>query len=195
MVTTLCVCALAARLLASCKDGSVTGQDPPEDADPFPLTRDDDTGGDAWTELFDDVGKDVTDAAQTDAQTDAARTDARPADGAAAPDPCAIRADGTWCAALLGLPSTGLLRCTGGRSMGTTACPDGCLDRAGATDACLDDSIDPCFNERDGLYCGRAIGSATHADDAFRCAYHRTSWEGACSGGCSMTGATVNCQR
>ncbi len=166
------------------------GQGPPPIDDPYPIFGDDVTE-DSWTELYDDVARD----AESDAgSSDAAATDAR-ADGPAAPDPCAIRDDGTWCAALLGLPSTGLLRCVGHRSMGITPCTDGCLDRTGATDACLDDSIDACFNERDGLYCGRAIGSTAHANDAVRCLYHRTSWTGTCLGGCTMTGATVNCTR
>lgn len=190
-VSTLCVCALAARLLAACGDGSVKGQGPPPDGyTTFPITGED-AGDDAWTELYDDVAID----AYVAPRTDAGRADVTRADGPSAPDPCAIRVDGTWCAALLGLPSTGLLRCASGHSMETIPCPDGCLDRTGATDACLDDTIDPCFNERDGLYCGRTIGSASRPNDAFRCAYHRTSWTGACAGGCTMTGATLNCSR
>lgn len=168
----------------------MTGQDPPADGgDPFPIMRDD-ASVDTWTELFDDVALDALDGAAVDVARDTGRSD-----GPAAPDPCAIRVDGTWCAALLGLPSTGLLHCVGGRSMETTPCPDGCLDRTGATDACLDDTVDPCFNERDGLYCGRTIGSATRPNDAFRCMYRRTSWTGTCTGGCTMSGATVNCTR
>ncbi len=190
-VFTLCVCALAARLLAACGDGSVKGQGPPPDGyTTFPITGED-AGDDTWTELYDDVTVDIVDVPQTDA----ARADIARSDGPAAPDPCAIRVDGTWCAALLGLPSTGLLRCAGGRSMETTPCPDGCLDRTGANDACLDDTIDPCFNERDGLYCGRTIGSVARPNDAFRCMYRRTSWTGACAGGCTMTGASVSCAR
>ncbi len=189
-VSTLCVCALAARLLAACGDGSVKGQGPPPDGyTTFPITGED-AGDDAWTELYDDVTIDIVDASQTDApRADIARTD-----GPAAPDPCAIRVDGTWCAALLGLPSTGLLRCASGRSMETIPCPDGCLDRTGATDACLDDTIDPCFNERDGLYCGRTSGSA-RPGDAFRCMYHRTTWTGACPGGCAQGTTGVTCAR
>ena len=123
-----------------------------------------------------------------DAGGDGARSD-----GPTAPDPCGIRDDGTWCAALLGLPSSGLLRCMSHRSAGITPCPGGCIDRTGATDACLDDAIDPCFNEMDGLYCGRTIGAQTRPNDAFRCMYHRTTWTGPCPGGCAMLGSNLTC--
>ncbi len=197
IVTYACACALAARLLVACGDGNVTGQDPPVDdagsPTPYPLTHDGGDDDDAWTELWDDAGSpekghaDVTEA-------DASRADAS-RDAPAAPDPCAMRDDGTYCAALLGLPTPGLLRCASRRSAGVTPCMSGCLDRPGATDACLDDSIDPCFDERDGLYCGRTIGASTRPDDAFRCMYRRTTWSGACSGGCAMTAGGVTCQQ
>ena len=190
--TYLCVCALAARLLAACGDGTVVGQDPtPYDGGTFTITRDSGSP-DVWTELYDDVGngtKGNPDAVSPDApRTDAARADA------SAPDPCATRDDGLYCAALLGLPTPGLLRCRGSRSIGVTECANGCLDRAGATDACLDDTIDPCFNERDGLYCGRTIGSA-RPGDAFRCMYRRTTWTGTCPGGCAQGATGVTCTR
>lgn len=108
-------------------------------------------------------------------------------------DPCRSREDGTYCAALLGLPSTGLLRCMGGRAGSVTPCPGGCLDRPGATDACLDDTIDPCFDERDGLHCGRSIGASTRPNDAFRCMYRRTTWSGRCPGGCTEGAGGITC--
>jgi hypothetical protein len=121
--------------------------------------------------------------------------DVRPLDVAAGNDPCAMRDDGTYCAGLIGLPLAGLVRCVGRRNMGVTPCTAGCLDRPGATDACLDNTIDPCFDERDGLYCGRSIGAATRADDAFRCMVRRTTWTGTCVGGCTMTATGVTCMR
>ena len=191
------MCVVFARLLAACNDGSVSGEGdlPPLDQDAYPIAQPDadDRDSDDWNEL--DVGcsqkgacPDAASAADASAGGDAA-----PADVPAGLDPCRTREDGTYCAALLGLPSTGLLRCASSRAGTVTACPGGCLDRPGATDACLDDAIDPCFNELDGLYCGRTIGASTRPNDGFRCMYRRTSWSGRCPGGCAMGAGTITC--
>lgn len=190
------LCVLFARLLAACGDGSVSGDPPEPDQDAYLIEPSD---GDDWNEL--DVGCSqkggCPDAAQQqDAATagDAAVTaDATRIDVPAGLDPCVTRDDGTYCAALLGLPSTGLLRCASHRAGPLTACAGGCLDRPGATDVCLDDSVDPCFDERDGLYCGRSIGASTRPNDGFRCMYRRTSWTGRCPGGCAMAAGSITC--
>lgn len=197
------LCVLFARLLAACGGGNVSG-DPgpsfPPDKDAFPITPPDAAAdGDDWNEL--DVGcsqkgacPDAANAPDTAAR-DAPRLDAVALDVPAALDPCRMREDGTYCAALLGLPSTGLLRCAGGRAGLVTPCAGGCLDRPGAMDVCLDDSVDPCFDERDGLYCGRSIGASTRPNDGFRCMYRRTTWTGPCPGGCAMAAGGITCSQ
>lgn len=191
------MCVVFARLLAACNDGSVSGEGdlPPLDQDAYPIAQPDadDRDSDDWNEL--DVGcsqkggcPDASSAADASAGGDAA-----PADVPPSLDPCRTREDGTYCAALLGLPSTGLLRCASSRAGTVTPCPGGCLDRPGATDACLDDAIDPCFNEPDGLYCGRTIGASTRPNDGFRCMYRRTTWSGRCPGGCAMGAGGITC--
>ncbi len=183
-------CLVLARLCAACGGGNVSG-DPswPIDQDAYPIGQPD---RDDWNEL--DTGcaakGGCVDAAVA---RDRGGSDAAAGDIPAALDPCRSREDGTYCAALLGLPSTGLLRCASNRSAELTACPAGCLDRPGATDACLDDAVDPCFDERDGLYCGRAIGATMRPDDAFRCRYRRTAWSGRCAGGCAMGAGGLMC--
>ncbi len=194
------MCVVLARLLAACNDGSVSGDPgdpPPPDQDAYPIATPDadDRDSDDWNEL--DVGcsqkgacPDAASAADASSGGDASLADIPPG-----LDPCRTREDGTYCAALLGLPSTGLLRCTASRTATVTACPGGCLDRPGATDACLDDAIDPCFNELDGLYCGRTIGASTRPNDGFRCMYRRTSWSGRCPGGCAMGASGITCSQ
>lgn len=191
-LTHLVAIALSARLFAGCGDGNVTGENPPASDPPegeMPI-RQADGGDDGWSELVDD-------ASGTKGNPDAARpasdasVDGRAGD--ASGDPCASHDDGTYCAGLVGLPTPGLLRCVAHLRASVTTCPSGCLDRPGATDVCLDDSIDPCFNELDGLFCGRTIGSPTRPNDAFRCMYHRTTWSSACAGGCAMGAAGVVC--
>ncbi len=194
----LALCLALARALAACGDGNVMGTDDPGAGGP--------PKGDDWNELTDDAGcmekgacPDVSardagvDVSARDVTTADATVDRPRVDAPAAPDPCAMREEGYYCAALLGLPTAGLLRCAMGRSMGVTPCPGGCVDRPGGTDACLDDTIDACFDERDGLYCGRSIGNLARPNDAVRCLYRRTVWTGMCPGGCSMSGATVTC--
>ncbi len=198
-MTALCACVFAARLLAACSEGNVDGETAPDDASLWrpPTTTDAATYDDVDQELPDGTPKGTWDAALDDVTDSAAQYDgARPSTDRGSPiDPCATRADGTYCAALVGLPSTGLLRCAGGADAGVTPCAGGCFDRAGATDVCLDDGIDPCFDERDGLYCGRTIGARTRVDDAYRCMYRRTTWTGACSGGCVTTATGITCQQ
>ena len=50
------------------------------------------------------------------------------------------------------------------------------------------------LEDRDGLYCGRTIGSA-RPGDAFRCMYRRTTWTGTCPGGCAQGAVGVTCAR
>jgi hypothetical protein len=127
---------------------------------------------------------------------DAQILDDRPTqDVTASVDPCAQLADGAWCAGLLGLPSGGLLRCAGGRSQGIDPCPDGCIDREAATDACASDAVEPCFNDPDGSYCGASIGASVRRDDVYICAGHRTARIEACPAGCDdRAGATDACR-
>jgi hypothetical protein len=194
------LCLLFARLLSACGDGSVSGDPPEPDQDAYPIAfpdRAEPVDSDDWNELdtgCSEKGACPDAAAQpVDASVDGARPDAAAIDVPAGLDPCRTRDDGTWCAGLLGLPSTGLLRCTAHRAGPLTPCPSGCLDRPGATDVCLDDSIDPCFNEPDGLYCGRSIGASTRPNDGFRCMYRRTTWTGRCPGGCAMGAGGITC--
>jgi hypothetical protein len=205
VVSSWSVVVVAVRLLAACGDGNVSGE-PSEpsfiDQDAYSIGKSD---GDPWREPDSDCAEkggcaDVVPRMDTAPLGDAgmsldvpSRDDAAGFDVPPSLDPCRTREDGTYCAALLGLPTTGLLRCMGNRAGSVTPCPGGCLDRPGATDACLDDSIDPCFDERDGLHCGRSIGASTRPNDAFRCMHRRTTWSGRCPGGCTEDAGGITC--
>lgn len=132
---------------------------------------------------FTDRGGVTTDAARVDATTMFPR------------DPCMTLMDGSYCAGLLGLPSGGLLRCRGSVMQGLDPCPNGCFDRTGATDACLSDAVEPCYNETDGNYCGASIGSTTRPNDLYLCRARRTSRIDTCASGCNnLAGGTDVCR-
>lgn|GEM_PF-2199650 len=137
--------------------------------------------------------------APPDATSDAPRAmdavDATAAVDRPALEPCAQRANGTWCAGLLGLPSGGRLRCEGGVAGAVEPCADGCLDLPGATDACASDAVEPCFNDPDGSYCGGSIGASARRDDLYVCVGRRTARVDACASGCDdRAGGTDACR-
>lgn len=109
--------------------------------------------------------------------------------------PCAGRADGQYCAQELGLAQPkDLIQCAQGAVSSQQECQTACAQGAdAATSRCVDDSVEPCFNDPDGVYCGHAIGAAHDPNSLFDCRDKRTVNRQACASWCHVQGGDDVC--
>ncbi len=90
---------------------------------------------------------------ETAASGDAAASDTRSTVDSAKSDPCVGRADGNFC------DGDVLVHCKGGVTSTTDKCASWCApSKTPGADVCADNTVDPCFDDPDGVYCGGTIG-------------------------------------
>lgn len=104
-------------------------------------------------------------------------------------EPCFDDPNGAYCGHVIGASDRrdDLYHCRDGRTERVDDCPDGCRDAD--PDVCLSDAVDPCFNDGDGWYCGRAIGG--DAETLYECRGRATAAATPCDEGCRSMPAGV----
>jgi len=114
--------------------------------------------------------------------------------GSDAVDPCFNDPDGDYCGSAIGGDASTLYHCKGKHTESSDKCADGCWTSPPPIggDACMSDSVDPCFNDPDGDYCGDTIGGP--AGKLYHCRGKKTESVDACTDGCeNLAGATDMC--